>query len=285
MGSSFLQAFRRFSSSSRRAHSDRRHFPSSQRWIFIIDAVITIPIAVGGFIFLPGVPWNAKPTFWLSQKVGRRSFVCFVSFRLLILSSSLRLLLQEIDLAASRMRAIGRKEAQPWTRTRVRSEAKIVRVFGSNRSFPSPSFSPRSIISSSLGSSGSFLLWYVTLRELVLLSSSADLPDASALSQCSSPGLDRSFYLSRPKTPGVYFYKQICSTTTPSLRVLSVSGEQHSLTSSSDRTRLILLVFSSPQVEVLQRRSQEGLSCSRPRSIFLRASGSCISFLVPRRQI
>lgn len=110
-------------------------------------------------------------------------------------------------------------------------------------------------------------------------------PTRLPLSQCSSPGLDRSFYLSRPKTHGVYFYQQICSTTTPSLRVLSVSGEQHSLTSSSDRTRLILFVFSSPQVEVLQRRSQEGLSCSRPRSIFLRASGSCISFLVPRRQI
>lgn len=37
---------------------------------FSIDAIITIPIAIAGFVFLPGLPWNAKPSFWLSQKVG-----------------------------------------------------------------------------------------------------------------------------------------------------------------------------------------------------------------------
>lgn len=37
--------------------------------LFIIDAIITIPIALLGFVFLPGLPWNAKPSFWLSGAV------------------------------------------------------------------------------------------------------------------------------------------------------------------------------------------------------------------------
>ncbi|KAL7417101.1 major facilitator superfamily domain-containing protein [Mrakia frigida] len=78
---------------------DGVHGLEGWRWIFIIDAIITIPIAILGFIFLPGLPWNAKPTFWLSQK--------------------------DIDLAAVRMKAIGRKEAQPWTKAKVSSGTNI----------------------------------------------------------------------------------------------------------------------------------------------------------------
>jgi hypothetical protein len=41
------------------------------QWLFIIDAVITLPIAAMGYIFLPALPGQksaGKPTFWLSER-------------------------------------------------------------------------------------------------------------------------------------------------------------------------------------------------------------------------
>ncbi|KAK4699017.1 MFS transporter, ACS family, pantothenate transporter, partial [Phenoliferia sp. Uapishka_3] len=69
------------------------------RWLFIIDAIITIPIAIFGFLFLPDSPWDAKPSFILSAA--------------------------DIDLARARMKAAGRAEAEPW------SKAKAKRIFSS----------------------------------------------------------------------------------------------------------------------------------------------------------
>ncbi|KAF7324909.1 MFS general substrate transporter [Mycena kentingensis (nom. inval.)] len=66
----------------------------SSRWLFIVDAVITIPIALFGFVFLPNLPWGAKPSVLLTQ--------------------------QDIDIARTRMKAIGRKESEPWTRAKLR---------------------------------------------------------------------------------------------------------------------------------------------------------------------
>lgn len=39
------------------------------RWMFIIDAIITIPIALFGFVFLPGLPLQDKKSWWLSDEV------------------------------------------------------------------------------------------------------------------------------------------------------------------------------------------------------------------------
>ncbi|KZT51659.1 MFS general substrate transporter [Calocera cornea HHB12733] len=64
------------------------------RWLFIIDAVITLPIAVFGLTMLPALPWYAKPTFWLSEK--------------------------EIEIARARMKKIGRNGAEPWSWPKLR---------------------------------------------------------------------------------------------------------------------------------------------------------------------
>jgi len=64
------------------------------RWLFIIDAVITLPIALFGLVMLPALPWYAKPTFWLSER--------------------------EIEIARARMKKIGRKGAEPWTWAKLR---------------------------------------------------------------------------------------------------------------------------------------------------------------------
>jgi ACS family pantothenate transporter-like MFS transporter len=39
------------------------------RWLFIIDAIITLPIAVAGFFFLPDMPLQGNAPWWLSQEV------------------------------------------------------------------------------------------------------------------------------------------------------------------------------------------------------------------------
>ncbi|ODN98049.1 hypothetical protein I350_07691 [Cryptococcus amylolentus CBS 6273] len=51
---------------------DGVHGIAGWRWLFIIDAVITLPIAVMGLVFLPAVPGHSgnKPSFWLSQEAS-----------------------------------------------------------------------------------------------------------------------------------------------------------------------------------------------------------------------
>jgi ACS family pantothenate transporter-like MFS transporter len=63
--------------------------------VFIIDAIITLPIAVVGLLFLPALPGQSgnRPTFWLSQA--------------------------DLDLTDRRMAAVGRKPKAPITRTRL----------------------------------------------------------------------------------------------------------------------------------------------------------------------
>jgi hypothetical protein len=39
------------------------------RWLFIIDAIITLPIAIAGFFFLPGAPLQDKRSWWLTDEV------------------------------------------------------------------------------------------------------------------------------------------------------------------------------------------------------------------------
>jgi ACS family pantothenate transporter-like MFS transporter len=41
------------------------------RWLFIIDAIITLPIAVAGFFFLPDMPLQGNAPWWLSKEVRR----------------------------------------------------------------------------------------------------------------------------------------------------------------------------------------------------------------------
>lgn len=67
---------------------------SGWRWLFIVDAIITIPIALFGFIFLPGLPLQDKKEWWLTE--------------------------EENDLAISRLNHIGRAGRTPWSWAKVR---------------------------------------------------------------------------------------------------------------------------------------------------------------------
>lgn len=45
------------------------HGLAGWRWLFIIDAIITLPIAIAGFFFLPDLPLQGKAPWWLSKEV------------------------------------------------------------------------------------------------------------------------------------------------------------------------------------------------------------------------
>lgn len=64
------------------------------RWLFIIDAIITLPVAILGFVFLPGLPLQDKKEWWLKQ--------------------------DEHDLAISRLHRVGRAGREPWSKAKIR---------------------------------------------------------------------------------------------------------------------------------------------------------------------
>ncbi|POS69530.1 hypothetical protein DHEL01_v212076 [Diaporthe helianthi] len=63
------------------------------RWLFIIDGIITIPLALAGFVFFPDMP-GGKKTWWITEA--------------------------ENTLSVERMTAVGRAGRQPWTRAKVK---------------------------------------------------------------------------------------------------------------------------------------------------------------------
>ncbi|KAF8218216.1 major facilitator superfamily domain-containing protein [Mycena galopus ATCC 62051] len=75
-------------------HLDGVHGLAGWRWLMIVDAIVTLPIALLGFAFLPDLPWSAKPGLLLTA--------------------------EDIDLARARMKAIGRKESEPWSKAKLR---------------------------------------------------------------------------------------------------------------------------------------------------------------------
>jgi len=64
------------------------------RWLFIIDGIITLPLALAGFIFFPNLPQGGKKTWWTTEA--------------------------EHKISIERMRAIGRAGKQPWTWAKFR---------------------------------------------------------------------------------------------------------------------------------------------------------------------
>ncbi|EFX04399.1 major facilitator superfamily transporter [Grosmannia clavigera kw1407] len=66
---------------------------SGWRWLFIIDGIITLPLAVAGYLFLPNLPQSGVKTWWITEKENR--------------------------LSSERMGAIGRAGTTPWTRKKV----------------------------------------------------------------------------------------------------------------------------------------------------------------------
>lgn len=64
------------------------------RWLFIIDGLITLPLALAGYFFFPNLPQDGKRTWWTTE--------------------------EEHVLSIKRMQAIGRAGKQPWTKAKVK---------------------------------------------------------------------------------------------------------------------------------------------------------------------
>ncbi|KAL2823266.1 allantoate permease [Aspergillus cavernicola] len=69
------------------------------RWLFIIDGIITLPLALAGYLFFPNLPQSGKKTWWITN--------------------------EEHTLSVKRMEAIGRAGKEPW------SMAKAKRILSS----------------------------------------------------------------------------------------------------------------------------------------------------------
>ncbi|PCD26439.1 hypothetical protein AU210_012867 [Fusarium oxysporum f. sp. radicis-cucumerinum] len=70
------------------------HGRAGWRWLFIIDGLITIPLAIAGYFFFPNLPQDGERTWWTTE--------------------------EEHILSVKRMQAIGRAGKQPWTKDRVK---------------------------------------------------------------------------------------------------------------------------------------------------------------------
>ncbi|KAH8602384.1 major facilitator superfamily domain-containing protein [Bisporella sp. PMI_857] len=70
------------------------HGHAGWRWLFVIDGIITIPLAVMGYLFFPNLPQGGIKTWWTTQ--------------------------EEHVLSVKRMQAIGRAGKRPWTKARVK---------------------------------------------------------------------------------------------------------------------------------------------------------------------
>lgn len=64
------------------------------RWLFIIDGIITLPLALAGYIFFPNLPQSGKKTWWTTE--------------------------EEHLLSIKRMQNIGRAGKQPWTKAKAK---------------------------------------------------------------------------------------------------------------------------------------------------------------------
>ncbi|EMD31479.1 hypothetical protein CERSUDRAFT_119703 [Gelatoporia subvermispora B] len=73
------------------------------KWLFIIDGIITIPIALLGFLIMPDLPSNTRPSMFYTQS--------------------------QIDLAKRRMEEIGRKPPEKFTREKVLGFFKTWHVY------------------------------------------------------------------------------------------------------------------------------------------------------------
>lgn len=64
------------------------------RWLFIVDGIITIPLALAGYLFFPNLPQSGKKTWWTTE--------------------------EEHILSIKRMQAIGRAGPEPWTWPKIK---------------------------------------------------------------------------------------------------------------------------------------------------------------------
>ncbi|KAE9990128.1 hypothetical protein EG327_001816 [Venturia inaequalis] len=70
------------------------HGHAGWRWLFIIDGIITLPLAVLGYVFFPNLPQGDEKTWWTTDA--------------------------EHEISKQRMKAIGRAGKQPWTKAKAK---------------------------------------------------------------------------------------------------------------------------------------------------------------------
>ncbi|CAG8948088.1 unnamed protein product [Penicillium salamii] len=70
------------------------HGYAGWRWLFIIDGIITLPLAVAGYVFFPNLPQGGKKTWWTTE--------------------------EEHLLSIRRMKGIGRAGKEPWTKAKAK---------------------------------------------------------------------------------------------------------------------------------------------------------------------
>jgi ACS family pantothenate transporter-like MFS transporter len=64
------------------------------RWLFIMDGIITLPLALFGFLFFPNLPQGGKKTWWITEA--------------------------EHILSVERMQDVGRAGKESWTRDKIK---------------------------------------------------------------------------------------------------------------------------------------------------------------------
>ncbi|CZT51803.1 related to transporter protein [Rhynchosporium secalis] len=70
------------------------HGHEGWRWLFIIDGIITVPLALMGYACFPNLPQDGVRTWWTTEK--------------------------EHEISISRMKAIGRAGKEPWTKAKAK---------------------------------------------------------------------------------------------------------------------------------------------------------------------
>jgi len=64
------------------------------KWLFVVDGIITLPLAAAGYLFFPNLPQGGKKTWWTTEA--------------------------EHTLSVERMKAIGRAGKEPWSRAKAK---------------------------------------------------------------------------------------------------------------------------------------------------------------------
>jgi MFS transporter, ACS family, pantothenate transporter len=89
------QLFSGFLQSAAYTNLDGVYGRAGWRWLFIIDGIITFPLAVAGYFFFPNLPHSGIKTWYITE--------------------------EEQEISIQRMKSIGRAGKAPWTRAKVKA--------------------------------------------------------------------------------------------------------------------------------------------------------------------
>lgn len=89
------QLFSGFLQSAAYTNLDGVYGRAGWRWLFIIDGIITFPLAVAGYFFFPNLPHSGIKTWYITE--------------------------EEQEISIQRMKSIGRAGKAPWTTAKVKA--------------------------------------------------------------------------------------------------------------------------------------------------------------------